>query len=832
MITGHQRIFTAGTKHHLSLLAMHYFELSMRYSFLFILLIASFCVKAQNSNTLTLKVTNSTGAPLAHATVELLRADSTLVKIVVTDTTGSGHFSQLTTGNYFARISRVGFASHQTAPFEVNGNTSLPAIQLTASSETLNTVTVTARKPFIEMQPDKTIVNLEASITNVGTTALEALEKLPGVTVDKDGNISLKGKSGVLILIDGKQTYMDAAQLSSMLGGMSAAQLSQVEIMDQPSARYDAAGNAGIINIKTKKEKQKGFNGSITTAYGQGFYPKNNNSLQLNYRSGRFNYFANYSLNRNESFTNVYALRRYYEADDKTVATQLEQPSRFHGQGYTHNLRVGTDYSVNSKTTLGINVNGMLLKRNSEGVNNAAWMDASGRPDSLISTQSTSGTNFKTGGANFNFRHQFSSSRELTADVDVLRYQLESHQYFENKLIFPQTYTEASRAAVPSVINILSAKADYSQQVNKVKVDAGWKSSHITTDNKAAHEFKDATEWKPDLGKSNHFLYEENIHAVYTNAQTEKGKWNLQGGLRFETTNYNAQQLGNRLRKDSSFSRSYNSLFPSLFASYHADSSHQFTFIAARRIDRPAFQNLNPFVFIINKYTYQQGNPFMLPQYTWNFEVNHQFKQMLTTGFSYSSTKDYISQVFPADTSGLIIYTNGNIGRLQQWGVDVGVQLSPLPFWSFNTNVVVNYKKLEGELWKQYNASITQYTISMAHQFKLPKGWSGELSGFYTSRSQVDLQEILDPAGQLSAGLGKNLLKNKVSLKLAVRDIFYTQWMKGMTYFEGADEYFKLTRDTRVATVSATWRFGKGARTTRRNTGSAADEIQRVGTGN
>ena len=804
----------------------------MRYSFFIILLIASLCSKAQSTNTLTLKVENSNGAPLAHATVELLRTDSSLVKVLVTDTTGSGLFNQLSSGAYFARISRVGFAPHQTNPFSVNGNTSLPPIILTAATETMKTVTVTARKPFIEMLPDKTIVNLEASITNVGTTALEALEKLPGVTVDKDGNISLKGKSGVLILIDGKQSYMDAAQLSSMLGGMSAAQLSQVEIMDQPSAKYDAAGNAGIINIKTKKEKQKGFNGSLTSAYSQGFYPKANNSLQLNYRSGRFNYFANYSFNRNESFTNVYALRRYYVEDEKTVASQLEQPSRFYGRGFTHNLRAGTDYFINSNTTVGITVNGMLLKRNSKGGNNAVWMNAGGQTDSLISTQSTSGTHFKTGGANFNFRHQFDKDRELTADVDVLRYRLESDQHFENTLLFPQTYTEASRANVPSHINIISAKADYSQQVKSIKVDGGWKSSHITTNNKAVHEYRDAALWKPDLDKSNHFLYEENIHALYTSAQTEKGAWNLQGGLRYETTNYNAEQLGNSQRKDSSFSRSYNSLFPSLFVGYQADSSHQFTFVAARRIDRPPFQNLNPFVFIINKYTYQQGNPFMRPQYTWNFELNHQFKQVLTTGISYSSTKDYISQVFPADTLGIIIYTNGNIGRLQQWGANVGLQLSPLPFWSFNANAVLNRKKLEGNLWKQYSASITQYTISMAHQFKLPKGWSGELSGFYTSRSQVDLQEVLDPAGQLSAGIGKNVLKNKVSLKLAVRDIFYTQWMKGMTYFEGADEYFKLTRDTRVVTFSATWRFGKGARTARRNTGSAADEIQRVGTGN
>ena len=801
----------------------------------FLLLLIAACLGgaalAQNGNTLSIKVWNNSNAPLAHATVELLRADSALVKIGATDTAGKVQFSNLTTGSYLLRITRVGYAAHHTAAIAVSGFTELPPVVLTHTAATLNTVTVSARKPFIEMRPDKTVVNLEAGITNVGTTALEALEKLPGVTVDKDGNISLKGRSGVLVLLDGKQTYLDAAQLSSLLGGMSAAQLSSVEIMDQPSARYDAAGNAGIINIITKKVKQRGFNGSLSTAYSQGFYPKSNNSLQLAYRSGKLHYFLNYSLNANQSFTDIYALRRYYAADGKTVAAQLEQPSRFTGKGHSHNLRLGADYFITPKTTLGVMLNGLQLQRKSEGGNTALWMDAAGNPDSLIQTGSQSTTTYKTGGANFNFRHQFSATQELTADVDLLRYRINNGQWFQNFAVFPDTYSEASRADIPSAINILSGKADYSQQVRGTKLEGGWKSSHITTDNLADYHYLDSSQWKPDFGKSNHFLYEENIHALYVNAQTSLNRWDLQGGLRYEATDYNAAQLGNDQRKDSSFSRSYNSLFPSAYLTYRADSSNRFSFSATRRIDRPAFQKLNPFVFIINKYTYQQGNPFMRPQYTWNVEVNHLYKEVLTTGISYSSTRDYISQIFPVDTSGIILYTEGNLGRLQQWGLEVGVQLQPASFWSFNAHAALNYKKLEGVIWTAQAASITQYTISMAHQLKLGSGWSGELSGFYTSRSQVDLQEVLDPAGQLSAGLAKNVLQNKVTLKLAVRDIFYTQWMKGMTYFEGADEYFKLTRDTRVATLSATWRFGKGTRTSRRNTGSAADEIQRVGAG-
>ena len=566
--------------------------------FLFVsFLLVTICSTAQESASLIFKVINSSSQlPVAHATAELLRSpDSVLVKVALSDSGGRVRFSNLPAAVYKLRLTCTGFAPHLTESFTVQTLTELPTVYLSQANQTLQTVTVEARKPFIEMRPDKTVVNLDAGITQVGATALEALEKLPGVTVDKDGNISLKGKSGVLVLIDDKQTYLDATGLASLLGGMSAAQISQVELMDQPSARYDAAGNAGVINIRIKKTKTAGFNGSFNTAYSQGMYPKSNNSLQLAYRAGKFNHFLNYSFNHNQSFTRIYALRRYFEEDNTTIATQLEQPTFFKGRGNSHNLRLGTDYLLTAKTTVGVTFNGVLFDRFSTGGNTALWMDAVGKQDSLISTGSRSNTEIENATANLNLRHQFTANSELLVDVDFFRYSIVSDQLFDNQLLFPTTYTEASRAYIPSRINIVSGKADYSRQVGDVKVEGGWKSSRITTDNKATYENKDGQTWEPDLDKTNHFLYNENIHALYGSAQTTRGKWALQGGLRYETTHYDAEQLGNDLRKDSSFSRSYNSLFPTVFTTFEADSSHRFSLSAGRRIDRPAFQKLNPF---------------------------------------------------------------------------------------------------------------------------------------------------------------------------------------------------------------------------------------------
>jgi iron complex outermembrane recepter protein len=795
----------------------------------FSLLITCICF-AQNDAGITIKVLSDEGAPVQGATVELLKKDSSVVKIQLSDSTGTTSFEKLAANDYLIRITRVGFTPYFSRnPYKATAAPKTGIVNLETGNSNLSNVTVTAKRPFIELQPDKTVVNLDASPTNVGTTALEALEKLPGITIDRDGNISLKGRNNVMVLIDGKQTYLDPAQLSSLLNGMNSSQIAQVEIISNPSAKYDAAGNSGIINIKLKKNRQVGFNGSISSSYGQGRYYKNNNNLQLNYRNGKVNLFLSYSLNANRNYMELYALRTYLDNNGAPVS-YLEQPSMMRSKGHTDNLRTGIDYALSTKTNVGVTLSGSMLSRTSIGRGTALWQSPNRTTDSLIETYSNNPTDFKNGGINFNFKHSFNASTELTADVDVLGYRIKGKQFFENALIASSTVSEASRADIPTNINIVSGKADYSRQFRKLKWESGWKSSHITTDNIAAYQYRDGATWKEDYGKSNHFLYEEDIHAVYTNAQTTLKKWSLQGGLRYEMTSYDARQLGNVIVKDSSFSRSYNSLFPSLFVSYAADSVNTFSFMAGRRIDRPVFQKLNPFLFIINKYTYQKGNPYYRPQFTWNTEISHKYKDALITSLTYSVTKDYFSQIFPIDSNGIVLYTEGNLGKLQVFALSTSLQLNPAKWWNLSTNVVYNHKILNATIYADWRRTVNQFTINLNNQFRFKKGWSGELSGFYVSQSQHDIQEVVEPAGQLSVGVSKTVLKNKGTIRLAARDLFHTQWMKGFTLFDGATEYFEMFRDTRVVTLALTYRFGKAFKTNRRSGGAASDEMQRVGT--
>lgn len=813
---------------HIKRAVIYYLALNLPFMLRWVILVLgmfwSMAAVAQVRDNLAVKILNTSRLPLAHASVELLKADSSLIKISVSDSTGTVRLDDLKTPVHFLRVSLVGYIS-ETVPLPAGEQQCV--VMLAPETKVLGKIVVSARKPFVELRPDRTVVNLDASITAIGSTVLEALEKLPGVAVDKDGNISLRGRTGVTVLLDGKQTYLSAPELANLLGGMSSAEVTQIELITNPSAKYDAAGNAGLINIKTKKGAVRGFNGSLTTVLSQGVYPKNNNNLLLNYRSGPVNLFLSYGLNYNESFNNIYAFRTYY--NNGSATSFLEQPSFLLGKATAHTLRTGIDYTLSGKTSLGLAVTRIAQNRKSSGNNAAWWMNRERRVDSQIQTYSSNRTNWDNTAGTLNVRHRLSSNGELSADLDVLRYNIHSNQAVEHVASFPVAYNEALRADVPTNIKIFSTKIDYTEQVGTVKMGGGWKMSRIQTDNLSAYEYSQGSSWRPDLGKSNHFLYNENIHAFYASAQSKWKKLAVQGGLRFEITAYDAQQLGNASVKDSMFSRNYNGLFPSLSLSYEKDSSNTFTFSTTRRIDRPAFQKLNPFLFIINKYTYQRGNPYYRPQYTWNTELNHSYKNLLLSGISYSVTTDYFSQIFPVDSNGIVLYTEGNLSQMENLGMSVALHLTPQSWWSFTLQGQLNRKHLQGVIGRQMSARITQYSFNLNNQFYWKKNWTGEISGVYNSASQQDIQEVLDPFGQLSLGVSKTLAQNKLTLKLSVRDVFYTNWMKGLSQFTQATEYFKMQRDSRVAALSLTWRFGQAFKASRRSEGAATDEMQRVG---
>lgn len=788
---------------------------------------------------------SSGSRPLEAATVSLLNAkDSSQARVMASGKTGQFQFETTRAGKYLVSVSAVGFQKTFTPAFEAKeGSTiDLKTIELLVKSKDLSTVTVSASKAMVEQKIDRTVVNVEASVTNVGATALEVLEKSPGVQVDKDGNISLKGKQGVIVMIDGRPAYLSGQELANMLRGMQASQLDQIEIMTNPPAKYDAAGNSGIINIKTKKNKVKGFNGNVSATLGQGAYFKTNESLSLNYRNGKVNLFGTYSFARNNSFQQLDIFRRYKNTD-KTTNAIFEQVSFMKNRRTSNNLKLGMDYFLSKKTTFGVVLSGFYNPGSNLGHNTSYLKNPAMQLDSIVDATNAFREVWKNGSVNLNMRHQFDSTgREISIDVDRIRYDASQTQHLVNTSYDAEwdlKYDERLLGDLPVSIDISSARIDYTHPLKKgTKLEMGVKSSYVVNDSKANY-YEWTNEWTTDFGKTNFFEYKENVNAAYVSLNKQLNKqWGVQAGLRYENTNYKGHQYGNPTRVDSSFNNSYNSLFPTMYISYNANKSNQFGLSFGRRIDRPAYQELNPFMFFIDKYTYGSGNPFLKPQYSNNLEFTHIFKGKLTTTLNYGITDNFITETFdqeqkPNGENGYAtIVRKGNLGRRENAGIAVSAQVPVAKWWNTMIYTNLNYNKFSGILYGEpLNIEATNFMVNLNNQFKFQKGWSAEVSGWYRSAG-IEGQIKIQPMGQLGAGVSKQVLKGKGTVRFNVRDIFYTQKAKGSMNFESTEARFVNTRDTRVANLSFTYRFGKPLNGNgQRKKNSAAEELNRVRAG-
>ena len=774
-------------------------------------------------------------APVESATISLMKSkDSSVITIAVSNKAGKFSFAGIPYGNYFIAVSSVNFSSVNSDMFSISGNNTaalLDALILEPVAKNIAAVVVTSKKPLIEQKIDRMVVNVDASVTNVGSTALEVLEKSPGVSVDKDGNISLKGKSSVMVMIDGKPSYLSGAELASLLSSMNSNQLSQIEIMTNPSAKYDAAGNAGVINIKTKKSITQGFNGSVTLNYGQGVYAKSNNSITLNYRTAKINTFLNYGYTINKGFMN-FDIQRNFLGPNGIKISELDQQSNRINQSQNNNLKLGADYFINKRTTIGIVTTGFIAPQKQDGFTTSYLKDDNKNINSIEKTIRTVDNTWKNGTVNLNFHSSFDSSKkDIAVNFDYLHYDFSGNQNITGLSYDPSLVLQSSnylKNLLPLTIDIFSGRIDYAQPLNNgVKLETGIKTSLVKTNNVSNFFNLSNNNWATDSVLSNTFNYSENINAAYLNLNKKFGKWMVQAGVRLENTNYKGLQTSLSQKSDSSFNRNYTNLFPTAFISYEANGNNQFALSIGRRIDRPAYQELNPFIGFIDKYTFSTGNPFLQPQFSTNIELSHSFKNLLITTINYSVVHDMINETLIHKDS-VIIRSVGNIGTRYNYGI---TESATIPFnkW-YSATIFANLyqNKYVGEInGYPFNAKQLALSLNINNQFSFTNGWSAELSGNYISRNRNEGQAILLPAGQVSAGIAKQLLNNKASIKFNVRDIFYTQNPKEIQNFQDVQSTLKISRDTRVFNIAFVYRFGASLKSKPAST-LPTDEQQRV----
>jgi iron complex outermembrane recepter protein len=787
-------------------------------------------------------VQDASGKALPSVSISLLNAkDSSLVKVVASNKEGKYEFEGIAEGSYRIMASSVGFEKRIGPVFNVSGIVSLNAFQLTPAAKGLAGVTVTGQRPFIETKIDKTIVNVDASPTSAGATALEVLEKSPGVMVSNDGILSLRGKAGVIVMMDGKQTFLSPTDLANLLKNMPASAIDQIEIMTNPSAKYDASGNSGIINIKTKKGRAPGFNGSVMVGATASFFenkagtlyvmPKTQNSLTFNYRKNKINFFGNYNPNFSRGRSELNISRTKLD-QNKTVLGYNDVVTNFKFGNNNHTLKLGMDFFADKKNTFGVVISGFTFSGHPTPTTITETSDANYQLLSRMVSRTDNKIHFKNLTSNFNFRHVFDSSgRELTADFDYITYDNVSNMllttHFYNGAGQPVGSELLLNGHLPANINIYSLKSDYTHPLKKGgRIEAGIKSSFVKNDNMVDYRRWDGSKWEKDA-RSNHFIYDENINAVYLNANKQFGKWSLQGGLRLENTNAKGYQVTN----DSTFKRDFTSLFPSAFISYAVNKNNQFTVSYSRRVTRPNYQDLNPFIYFLDSLSYRKGNPFLLPQYTHNIELSHAFKSKLITALNYNNTTDVISQILKPQGD-LVYLTSDNVARFRNIGISITAPLPVTKWWNLNlfTNVYNNHYEgtYEG---KPLDLSYTSFMVNMTQTFTIKQGFTVEMSGFYRAKG-VDQLTYNDPMYLLSFGGQKQVLKGKGTVRLNLRDPFWLQRYKGKTKYDIVDTRVANRWDNRQITTTFTYRFGKNNPQNtppRRRNSATLEEQNRVG---
>lgn len=809
---------------------MNYGKLIKIYCSFFGLFLGITSVSAQHHR-VTGRLVDQQEKPVSYAGIAIYKAiDSVTLLTVLSDSAGHFHMPQLPKGKYWIKASYVGYLDFKSKLFELNADNpvlSFGNIKLIEDGRSLNSVEVKHSRPLIEQRSDRMVLNVENSVLSTGSTALELLGKAPGVTVDESGAVSLKGRPGTAIMINGKLTYLSGNQLVNLLKGTSSNTVSRIEIMANPSSKYDAAGKGGIINIIMKKNVKTGFNGTVSANGGAGRGARAGGGTSLNYRSDRVNVFGSYnyfyqnlkSYNTNDRF--------FYDAGNpmqisRSSAQLTTETARLRSQ----NFRAGLDLFLNDKNTLGFLINGGTGKYPSlQNTENKSYS----QPGNALLWDARTLTQGKEKWEdmlyNINYLHKYNDKgHELSVDLDYVNHYSKMDQQLDTRYLNSSgsiLRDPSSRIGdVPSSNDIYVAKLDYTLPLGTTgKLEAGWKHSEVRTENKLAYDTLKNGAYFPDLSASNHFKYKEQIQAAYVNVKETFGKFSVQLGLRGEYT----ATAGHQLITDSVVKRSYYKFFPSVVLNQELNENHKFQLGYSKRIERPSYWDLNPFRVYADPFSYEEGNPYLNPAIVHAFELGYSFRSKYHTVFTYNRTSDVISSVVGvlADQNTTFLKPE-NLATFINYGVSITGSSDFTSWWSAThfVNLFYNQFKIEHTQGHAEVLKGTSLTFDSQHTFKLGKRLKAELNGLYRSNEVSGIFKT-KAYYMISAGAKKDFFDGKATLGLLVNDIFKSRRFKQAANFGGVNTYSYLRPDSRTAILSFSYRFGgESAAARQRTTGS------------
>jgi len=780
---------------------------------------------------ITAKITGKDHEPLTGAIGELRNSkDSLLAKVSVADANGVIVLENIKAGQYFLKASFLGYNAYQSEVFSFDGSGTkeLPEIALSESSVTLKQAEITAFKPLIQVKADKTIFNVENSINSTGSTVYELLQKAPGVVVDNNDNISLKGRSGVLVQIDGRSTHLSESDLADYLKSMQSTDVESIEIISNPSSKYDAEGTAGIINIKLKKNKNFGTNGSVTIGYAIGTYSKYNTALSLNNRSKKFNFYSNYSNNWGDRANEFYL----YREQNPYIFNQSSISKR---SGLNQNYKAGLDYTISKKNSVGVMVNGNYsdIKGTSTNRNNISNFETHVVDSILKSDQEYTSKN---NNFNVNLNHHFTDTmgHELVTDFDFGYNDGVRKTSLPNEYVLPDETPLSSayyRSETPTIIRIFTLKTDYSQNLLKGKLGIGYKLSFVNTDN--IFDFYNIIddEESLDTTRSSHFIYKENVNAVYVNYERTVNKFEFQAGVRMENTNSDGDLKSDVEIENKNVKRHYTDFFPSAGITYNPNQNHSIGLVYSSRIDRPNYQELNPFEYKLDELSYMKGNPFLNPQYSYKIDMSYTYKYATTISAGYSRTNDYFAKIADTLSGGKSYLTSRNLATEDVMNLNLSTSLQPVKWYSLYLNAGVSNQAYDADFGdgKTINTNFTFFNLYAQNTFKIPLGFTFEVSGWFNSGGIWGGAYKTDAQGSLDAGLQKKLFHDQVTVKASVTDILHTAPWSAVNTYAGIVSGANGNWESQQFRASLTWRFGnKQMKNIRQRTAGSESEQKRI----
>ena len=723
-------------------------------------------------------------------------------KIILTDKEGIFKLALPKPGFYTIGVTFIGYKAHtqDTVLFD-ESHLSAPTILMLPDHTNLQAVTVTTKKPFIVMGTNIITLNVAQSPIAAGSNAYDVIKKAPGV-VEQNDDLSFKGKS-TRILINGRPSNLSGEDLKTMLTNMQASNIERIEILLNPSAKYDAQGGA-VINIILAKNKLYGTNYVLTTGIGTGKYVSENTGLDVNYRNKNMNLYGGYSFEHNQQYYQTNSIRYL-------TAIQLKADEDDVRKRNNNGYKLGLDYDINGKKSIGFLLNGYVNYRDRKVDNTSILHYDKNVFDSTSMVHTTGKSIIKNPSLNIYYKATLDTTgKELTLNADYMHYGKQWNDDFTNNYYDAkgQQYTTPDylKDNSPAKIKVYSFTADYVQPTKKGSLEIGVKTSYTITDNDVFWQSNNGTGWLTDQGKTNHFIYKENVNAVYGNYTRTIKKWNIVTGLRVEQTN----TISNSITASQLNKNSYVDFFPNISVGYTKNDNNVFGLSYRKSINRFGFDVVNPFIIYENRYAYSQGNPNIKPEIYHTAEVSYTYKQAYSITLDYMHGIKTLGEIYLAGANNTTISSYANYNTSNIFYVSFSANKSLTKNWDISLNPMYGYMSLKNGVQNVSSGTNKKRWVSQVscnNTFSFNKDWVAELSVMYIGPFQYG-SYTTKTMFSTDIGISKTILKNKGNLKLSVSDIFNTLSYNKELNYAGILTDLKNKPESRFINVAFKYKFG------------------------